>query len=236
MAKSWSIIPKQCRCEFCKREFSDELIMMNHICEKKRRYFQKDQPSGRIGFLAWNRFYEINSQFVGKKSKKSYKDFISSKYYGAFNKFAQHLLDTAAPEPERFIDYVIKNNLPIDKWTHDQVYAEYVKDLIRNEPPEQALTRAIILMKEWSQQQDQEWIDFFKNVNTNQLANWVKTGRMSPWVLYNAKSAEQALTRCTPEQINIIASTAPAVQWSMKFKSNRESTEFVRDTLAKAGL
>lgn len=236
MAKSWKIIPNQYRCEFCSREFTDELRMINHICEKKRRWFQKDQPQGRIAFLAWSRFYELNSQFASKKNKKTYKDFMSSQYYLAFSKFARHLLDTAAPEPARFIDYVIKNNLPIDKWTHDQVYEEYVKDLIRSESPEQALERAIVLMREWSQQHEKPWNDFFREVNVNQLTNWIRTGRISPWILYNASSAEDALRRCTPEQISMIASMAPTAQWSIRFKSQKEGTTFVRDTLRKAGL
>lgn len=236
MPKSWSVIPKQCRCEFCKREFSDELRLIDHVCEKKRRWFQKEQPQGRIAFLAWSRFYELNSQFVGKKKKRDYREFIDSKYYLAFSRFARHLLDTAAPEPNRFIDFVIKNNLPLDKWTHDSVYEEYVKNLVKTEEPEQALERAVVLMREWSQQHEKPWYDFFREVNTNQLARWVQTGRISPWVLYNANSAADALSRCSPEQVSMIASMAPAVQWSLRFRTNKEGATFVRDTLGKAGL
>lgn len=236
MAKSWSVIPKQCRCEFCKREFSDEINLINHVCEKKRRWFQRDLPQGRIAFLAWSRFYELNNQFASKKKKKDYKEFIDSKYYLAFSRFARHLLDTAAPEPARFIDYVIKNNLPIDKWTHDKVYEEYVKDLVKTESPEQALERAVVLMREWSQHHDQPWHEFFREVNPNQLANWIRTGRISPWVLYNAGSAAEALKRCSPEHINMIATMAPTAQWSLRFKSDKEGATFVRDTLRKAGL
>lgn len=236
MPKSFRIIPKQCRCEFCKREFSDEGHLINHVCEKKRRWFQKDQPQGRIAFLAWSRFYELNNALVSKKNKKTYKEFIESKFYLAFSRFARHLLDTAAPEPERFIDYVIKNNLPIDKWTHDKVYEEYVKDLIKRESPEQALERAIVLMREWGHQHDMQWFDFFREVNTNQLARWVQTGRISPWVLYNARSAEDALSRCTPEQVSMMAAMAPVAQWGSRFKTDAEGATFVRDMLRKAGL
>jgi hypothetical protein len=236
MPKSWSVIPKQCRCEYCKREFSDELRLIDHICEKKRRWFQKDQPQGRMAFMAWSRFYELNSQVTGKKNQRTYKDFINSRYYLAFNQFARHLLDTAAPEPARFIDYVLKSNLPITRWTHDLVYAEYVKTLIRTETPEQALERGVILMREWAQQHDLPWHEFFKNVNTNQVANWVRTGRLSPWILYNASSAEHMLERCNAEQLNIIAAAAPVAQWTLKFRADKEGTAFVRDTLKKAGL
>jgi len=236
MAKSWSVIPKQCRCEFCKREFSDELRLINHICEKKRRWFQRDQPQGRIAFMAWSRFYELNAAVTGKKNQRTYKDFIDSKYYLAFSRFARHLLDTAAPEPARFIDYVLKHNLPVDKWTHDTVYEEYVKDLLRSESPEQAVERGIVLMREWSQQHEQPWYDFFREVNASQLTRWIQTGRISPWVLYNASSAESALRRCSPEQINMIFAMAPTAQWQLKLRSDKESAAFVKDTLKKAGL
>jgi hypothetical protein len=186
--------------------------------------------------MAWARFYELNNQLAGNKSKKTYKEFIDSKYYLAFSKFARHLLDTAAPEPARFIDYVIKHNLPIDKWTHDTVYEEYVKDLIRTEQPEQALERGIVLMREWSQQHELPWYDFFREVNTNQMTNWIKTGRISPWVLYNSNSAEDALKRCTPEQIGMIFAMAPTAQWTLKLKADKEGATFVKDTLKKAGL
>ena len=116
------------------------------------------------------------------------------------------------------------------------VYEEYVKDLIRNESPEQALERGIVLMREWAQQHDLQWYDFFREVNANQMTRWVTTGRISPWVLYNASSAESALKRCSPEQIGMIAGIAPAPQWSLKFNRDKESTTFVKDTLKKAGL
>lgn len=236
MPKKWSVIANLHKCEFCNREFSSELRLINHVCEKKRRWFQKDLPQGRIAFLAWTRFYELTGQFGSAKKKRSYREFIDSRYYLAFSKFSRHLLDTAAPEPERFIDYVIKNNLPIDKWTHDAVYAEYVKDLIRTESPEQALERAIVLMREWGQQHDKSWIDFFREVNTNQLVHWVKTGRVSPWVLYNANSAADMLARCTPEQVSMIVEFAPIAPWTLRFKSDKESATFIKDTLKKAGM
>ena len=93
-----------------------------------------------------------------------------------------------------------------------------------------------MLMREWSQQHEHPWTDFFREVNTNQLTRWIQTGRISPWVLYNARSADDALARCTPEQISMIANTAPVAQWSSRFKTNAEGATFARDTLRKAGL
>src|SRR4051812_34593532 len=105
-------------CEHCKKEFVKELSLINHSCEKKRRWFQKDEPTSRISFMAWSRFHDLNSFNKKSTSANGYKEFINSKYYLAFIKFGKHIISLNAVEPAKFIDYVIKNNLPLDKWTH----------------------------------------------------------------------------------------------------------------------
>src|SRR3984885_15375782 len=134
-------------CEFCKRKFHNETSFINHNCEKKRRWFNRDDPSSRLAFMSWARFYELNSKFVKTGTKKqSFKEFMDSRYYAAFMKFARHLIDLNVLEPNKFIDYVIKNNLPLDKWTHDIIYENYVNELLKREDPESALARNIELM------------------------------------------------------------------------------------------
>ena len=223
-------------CEFCKRRFARERSLVNHSCEKKRRWFQKDDPHAMIGFMAWGRFYELTT--FGKKAdfKNSYRNFIDSQYYNAFMKFGRHIRDLNALEPAKFIDYVIKNNLPIDKWTHDFVYEQYVKELTRQETAEQAFERNMVLMNEWSMQTGEKWSDFFRNVNPNQAVIWIKNGRISPWLLYNVDSAVDFFERCTPEQLAIIKGCAPPGPWKVRFNKNKDSCDFIRTTLRKSGM
>lgn len=223
-------------CEFCGRKFARELSLINHSCEKKRRWFQKDEPHSRLGFTAWSRFYELNN--FGKKPefRNSYRNFMDSQYYSAFMKFGMHIRDLNAVEPARFIDYVIKNNLPIDKWTHDFVYEQYIRDLTRNESPEEALERNILLMKEWSIQTSEPWYEFFRKINPNLGTMWIKNGRISPWVLYNVDSSVDFFERCTPEQLSMIKSFASPGPWKIKFNKNPDSCEFIRTTLRDGGM
>ena len=186
--------------------------------------------------MAWSRFYELNSQLKKQGTKRSYREFIDSKYYIAFVKFAKQIVDLNAISPDKFIDYVIKNNLPLDKWTHDAVYEKYVDETIKTESPEEALARTIMLMIQWSEQTGESWANFFKLVNTNQATHWIKTGKISPWVLYNTDSADDLLTRCTQEQINIIAKVAKPGPWKVKFNRHKASADWIRKTLSEAGL
>lgn len=223
-------------CEFCKRGFVKEINLVNHSCEKKRRWYQRDEPHSRLGFSAWSRFYELNSFGKSKDFKNSYRNFIDSQYYNAFMKFGRHIRDLNAVEPAKFIDYVIKNNLPIDKWTHDFVYEQYVRELTKNETGEQALERNLMLMNEWSMQTSEPWYDFFRKVNPNQATMWIKSGRISPWVLYNCDSVLELFERCTPEQISIIKAVAPPGPWKIKFNKHPDVCEFIRTALRNNGM
>lgn len=224
-------------CEFCNRGFAEEKNLINHSCEKKRRWFNREEPSSRLAFMAWARFYELNGNLVKNGNKKrSFKEFMDSKYYSAFIKFARQIIELNALEPAKFIDYVIKNNLPLDKWAHDSVYEAYVSDLIKNEAPESALARTIELMQQWSQQSGEQWQDFFRRISPIQAAAWIKNGRISPWVLYNADSVEVLFDRCGPEQLQIIQASAKVPQWKIRFNNNKESAEWIRTTLRQAGI
>lgn len=226
---------KKHSCEWCKREFHDEKNLINHSCEKKRRWFKREDPANRLGFIAWSRFYELTHS-GGNKKKTSNKEFINSRYYNAFVKFGRYMVDVNAIETSKFIDYVIKNNLPIDKWTHDFVYQQYVKDLVKKESPEQAFERMIYLMQQWSQQTGEPWQDFFRKINTNIAVQLAQTGRISPWILYTVDSALDMIDRCNLEQQDMIKQVAPVAQWKIKFMKNKDSVEWIKQMMKDAGV
>ena len=221
-------------CEFCKRSFTTEKFLINHNCEKKRRWMSREQPKERFAFLAWHRFYTLSTNSAANKYTN--RQFIDSQFYTAFVKFGRHIVDLDAMMPEKFIDFVIKANLPIDKWCHDSVYEQYVRELTKKETPEQALERMILLMQQWSNEHADPWNDFFRRISPAQATAWLRSGRISPWVLYTAKSAEELFARCSPEQLNLIKQYAPLGPWKIKFSKNQSGVKFIEETLSTAGI
>lgn len=221
-------------CEFCKRAFAKESTWYNHSCEKKRRWMNRDTASGRLAFESWKRFHDLSGAKNFKKITQE--DFIQSSFYGAFSKFAQHIIDIDAIAPRSFIDYVIKNNLAVDRWCNETIYLDYVRNLVATENSDQAVTRTVEYFAKWSQTSEYAWNKYFHQVNTNIGTMAICNGRISPWVLYNAESAVTFLTRCSPEQVSMIQTWAPAHVWSMKFKNNRTDADFVKTILLEAGV
>ena len=117
------------------------------MCEKKRRWLQKDEKRVRYGLYAFQRFYKLSA---GAKKDKTYEEFCSSPYYNAFVKFGSFISNVQPLYPEKYIDYVVTSGVKLDHWCRDEMYEKYALDLILNENVETALERSIMTMTEWA--------------------------------------------------------------------------------------
>ena len=138
-------------CKFCGKSFQREKTLIAHMCEQKRRWVNKDAKYVRLGFLAYNRFYEISSP---TSKKRTYENFAKSKYYIGFTKFCIYILNVNAIDAEKFIDFVIKSGVKLDKWTSDAVYETYIRELNKKETAERAVERGILLIQQWGREND----------------------------------------------------------------------------------
>ena len=222
-------------CEFCKKEFSNERILLNHLCEPRRRWLNRDEQYVRLGFNAWLRWYELTGTHRSKK-KRTYEDFMASKYYTAFTKFGKHIVATNLVNPLQFLDYVIKNGIKLDNWCNDSVYEHYVRDVCKREDVVAALERLVHLMEKWSEENDEPWNDFFKKVNPNQAIRWIKAGRISPWIIFNANTIGDLFDRMSEEQIALVENFIETPFWKLKMMRNPRDTKFVQETLEKYGI
>lgn len=220
-------------CEFCKKEFTTESRLINHLCEPKRRYLQRDDKPVKLGFIAYDRFYQKS---MGRKKSQTYESFMKSTLYGAFVRFGKHLIDLNALNPIGFIDFLLRIEAPIDKWTTQNLYATYVRELNKIEPPIDALTRNFMLMQEWSISSGHEWFDFFRKVEPPLAAFWISNGRISPWILFTASSAHDLLIRCSPEQSMLIDKAIDAKFWQLKLERHQQEVDEIRAILAENGI
>ena len=236
LAASEQVIPIGHSCEFCNRTFVKEGSLINHSCEKKRRWLTRDSPVERMAFVAWHRFYELSHSNRSTTVSRTHREFIDSKFYSGFITFSRYIVDINMVSPHDYVDYVIKANIPLDKWSTDMVYRTFLEEFTRKEPPERALERGIKLMKEWSESENTTWIDFFRKVSPGHAIHLIQSGRVSPWLLYNSDSAMELFQRCNPEQLAIITSWAPVPQWKIRFNKHPEDVRFIRETLSSAGV
>lgn len=220
-------------CQYCNKAFKREKTLAVHLCEQKRRFINKDAKYVRLGFIAYNRFYEITQ---AHSKKKTYEEFAKSNYYTAFTKFGRHVLDINAIDPEKFIDFVITASIPLDSWCKDSVYETYIRELNKKETAERAVERGILLMEQWGREHDRPYNVFFREISRPRLIHWVKSGRISPWIIFNCDSGSAAIDALTDHEQNMIMTYLEPTFWTRKFSTRKEDVDFVQMVLKEAGL
>jgi len=220
-------------CEFCKASFAKEDTLLTHVCEKKRRFLQREEKPVKLGFLAFQRFYQRG---MGRAKPPSIEVFERSNFYIAFVKFGRWLHENSALNPLGYVDFLLRTEVPIDKWQNPALYETYVRELNKGETPVEALERNIMLMQQWSVETGEHWTDFFRKVAPPLAALWIRSGRISPWVLFTAPSARDLLGRLSPEQTAMVEQAIDPHFWRIKLARHAEEVAQIRAVLAEAGV
>ncbi len=225
--------PSSYICEFCKIELTSESRLFNHLCETKRRYLQREDPSTRRGFIAYERFYQRSMKRI---RTTTYDDFSRSPFYGAFVKFGKYTIDVNVVNLIGYIDFLLRTEVPVDRWTNQALYQTYVRELNKTEPPLDALERVFKVMQQWSMETGEEWTEFFRKVEAPRATLWIINGKLSPWVLFTASSAHDLLSRLPIEQAMMVAKAIDADFWQHKIERNQQEVDIIRQMLAENGI
>ena len=220
-------------CTYCGKFFTHERTLQVHVCEPKRRHLQKNEKWVQNGFMVFQRFYEIHQHNV---KPKTYEEFCKSAYYNAFVKFGRFIMHITPLYPEKYIDYVILSKVKLDFWARDDLYEAYLVDTLKAEPVEAALRRSIATMMDWAEEQNVQWSDYFRLVNTNRAVQHLQQGKISPWVLLGCLAGKKMLKSFTDEQLQMTQRFINPEFWSNKFKSYPADHLFVQETAKEARI
>jgi len=223
-------------CKFCKKSFAKESTLTVHMCEPKRRHQQEKETGVQLGLKAYLRFYETTQ---GSAKLKTYDDFASSSFYGAFVKYGRHLVSIRCINTASFTDWLLKNNKKIDYWCKDSFYSEWMMEYLKKEAVQDALERALKEMQDYADMDptlENNFNNYFRRGNSNRILHHVRTGRISSWIVYNCDSGIAWLDSLNEEQVELVLPWIEPDFWQKKFKDYMADTEWVKDLLAKAGL
>ena len=220
-------------CDFCKKRFQKESTLINHSCEKKRRYLNKDNKDVILGFFAYDKFYKINYK---NKTKKTINDFIQSNYYSDFVRFGRYLLQLEMKDKEEFICYLIKNTVPLNKWTYESIYVLYLIERNKKEPLISGLIRSLEFIQNWCNTNLCEVNNFFKIITTYELVYHIKLGRISPSILYVCETGLEKLQQLNDEQLIMLQDLIDPILWKNKLNNNMDDVKFIKEVFGEFNL
>ena len=225
---------KPYKCEYCGSSYAKEKTLAAHMCEKKRRYIQKDEKRVRYGFYAFQRFYKLSA---GTKKEKTYNEFCASPYYNAFVKFGSFISNVRPLYPEKYIDYVVTSGVKLDHWARDTLYEKYVLEFILKEDVTTALERSVKTMMEWAEENEPAaWNHYFNYVSLNRAVWHIKDGKISPWLLLNCASGKAMLSKFNDEQLEMVYHVINPEHWALRFRRSSSDVDLVKGIVKEANL
>jgi hypothetical protein len=220
-------------CKFCGKKFTKVSTLSAHLCAVKKRFLDQDSIGSKLGFRVFQKVYEFNTS---QKNPKTIEDFITSPHYLSFVKFGRYLVELNPIDCDQFVEFVIKNAIPIDKWRSEEVYTLYLSEFTKSEKPERAVERTILELEAWAREHKTEYTKFFEEVIPNEAVWLIRSGRISPWVLYLAQTSDKLFNRISSEQSHLIEKAINPAKWQTQFMLKKDDVKFIKEILKVAAL
>lgn len=220
-------------CEFCKASLTSENRLIAHSCEKKKRHLNKDDRDVRTGLLAYITFWQHN---YPRTKLKTISDFINAKQYNDFVRFGRFINNNEIIKPKLFIEHAIKSGKPITSWYTDEMRNNFNREQCRHESHIDALERSFLVMEQWALKRNEQFFDFFRKIEPPLAVLWIQSGKISPWLIYTAESANELLSRLSAEQMNMILALIDPDFWNHKIKLNKKEANDIKEVLKEHGL
>lgn len=220
-------------CQYCGHGYTKEKTLMVHVCEQKRRALAKNERHVVLGFDTYNKFYKLSQNIKGNKT---YEEFCKSPYYNAFVKFGSFVSNVNPLYPDRFIEYVVKSGVKLDHWCRDELYDQYVVDLIKSEPVETALERSIKHMMSWADNNQAPWNHYFLYVSLSRAVFDIRDGKISPWIILNSSNGKSMLKKFNDEQLSAVSKVMDIPFWLNKFKKLPADVELAKEVVKESVL
>jgi len=221
-------------CDYCGNTFGREKTLFVHVCEQKRRALARTEKHVVLAYDTFCRFFKQAQP--NSKQEKTYEDFCKSPYYNAFVKFGSFVSNVNPLYPEKFINYIITSGIKLDHWCRDELYTQYVLDLIRTENVETALQRSIQTMMTWAESHDAQWNHYFLYVSLSRATYDIKDGKVSPWLVLNSTHGKDMLKKMGDDQLSAIGNIIDLQFWLNKFKKLPGDTELVKQVVRESNI
>jgi hypothetical protein len=220
-------------CKWCDKSFRSDRTLAAHMCPRKRRWADKDMTHVRLGYRVFQMFYEINT---ATSKPKSQEDFIRSQYYEGFTKFGRSCIRNEYLSPNTFAEWLIKNGKKLADWSKDAVYDDWLLEYVKKEPGMKGLERSIIHFAKWSEEHECDWQEYFTVVSPARFVYDIRSGKVSPWVLYLSETGSEVLTRLSDEQIKMIQHIIDSQFWLKVFTKNPAEVTEIRNACETAQI
>lgn len=139
-------------------------------------------PAGQMAFELWKRFQIYNKlKFCTGDVKEQ---FVKASLYDSFIKLASFIYESKITKPYSYINFLLKNNIPLTKWCKYNIYTKWIFENLIYENPSIALERSLMTIINTSKELNISPKLFFNTINESRLHDLILSGKISPYIIF----------------------------------------------------
>lgn len=162
------------------------------------------------------------------KKVPDWDDFDSCSFYTSFTAYGRYVATSNLVAPEKYTDWLLTNSVRIEKWPKDSTYAKFIAEFVRKEPVDGAVARSIETMLQWGEKHLVDIENYFKISSMSEFYNHIRSGRVSPWVLYGTTQGKQALLNLDEDLLQKLFPIIEPEYWNRKISQSPEDVEWLQ--------
>ena len=142
--------------------------------------------------------------------------------YNDFMNFSNTILTTLGHEKQtdiiEYIEYLIKNQIPITEWKNSNTYVLFIKNRLVTMSYNTAIFKTISFFVEEMKKIDSEWYEYFDKQTSSAIVWDIMQGNVSPWIIFGTTKGRSKYDSFNSDELKYIHSTVDPVMWKRKVK------------------
>lgn len=218
-------------CHYCTRRFSNEVTFMRHVCEQKKRAYEIASPMGQAAFIHYTTWMKLR-----KFKAQSIDAFIASRYYRAFLRFAEMVVNAGISKPERYIQLMIDGGISPDMWHRDQCYKVYLDWMDNLEDPLEQVASSIMCLMDLAEKEEVDYKKIVEHLGAQRLLSLISQRKLSPWFLLHSQAVQTFLKGLDPEHLKNFDRAINISAWIERLQENKTVRNDIRKIITEVGL
>ena len=219
------------RCSFCDTGFVNEDRYIKHHCKQMKRDEEIRTP---VGMAALN-YYKL--WMTGKKRiTPNAEQFLKSKLYTSFVKFAKFAVKAGIPNIEQYIKFMIRQDVDPVIWTNDAMYGNYLQYLDRGSDPYKQADATVVFIEKIADALECSTEEIFDLLTPTDVIVMLQQRRLSPWILLHSSKFREFLEKApTDQRIQILSIVKPRA-WAQRRKDNPKVVNIMKEIVRELKL
>lgn len=225
-------------CGYCKRKMTNESTFMRHHCPQKKKAQDFTSPTGQAAFGYYNTWMKLK-----KHSAQNGTTFQESKFFNSFMRFAEMVISANIAKPDKYIELMRASDIDPTLWCRASAYSVYLATIDKLTDPIEDVQDSLVYLMQLAEKEgivdndgNPDISKIVEHLGDQRMISLVRQKRISPWLIFNAKTFVSTINKLEPEQRKLLNTIVNADYLVEQFQKNLEVLKKIREIISDVGM